>query len=101
MDVNNPETCDTRLQPAKVDASHFVKSLVERPIKVSQSVNGYRINVRVITALRFAQTVGARFRFRFEQTWKSLGRIKVEVLFGDDPLKSKEVLKMLLKYNNV
>lgn len=48
---------DSLLQPAKMNSGHFVETLVERPIEIAQPINGGRINVRMIAALRFAQTM--------------------------------------------
>lgn len=70
----------------------MVELVVKWPIELPESLDGRRIDMRMITALGLAQAVRRGPRLRFEETRKALGGIKVEMLFGDDALQTQKVL---------
>lgn len=80
------------LNPAEIDASHLVKSLIKRSIKISQSLQYYGINVRMTASLCLPQATRRAVPLAFKQTRKPLGRVKIEMLLVHDAFQPQKVL---------
>lgn len=73
-------------QPAEIHSGQLVETLIEWTIKISQSLYGYRIYIRMTTTLVLTKAMGCRTFLGFEQTGKPLGRVEIKVLLADDSL---------------
>lgn len=70
----------------------MIKLIVKRPVELSKALDRIDIDMRMISSLRLAQTVGSGACLRLEETWESLGGIEIEMLLGHNTLESQEIL---------
>lgn len=80
------------LNPAEIDTSHLVKSLIKRSIKISQSLQYHGINVRMAASLRLPQAARRAVPLALKQTREPLGRIEIEMLLVNDAFQPQKIL---------
>lgn len=78
--------------PLKVLASHLVEHHVKGFKEFVQSADNVRVNFRVSSPLRFAETSRGAAVLWLLETRKSLRFVEVKVFIRDDPLESQKVL---------
>lgn len=79
-------------QPTEIHPRQLIEALVEWTIKISQSLYGYGVYVRMATTLVLTKAMGSRTFLGFEQTRESLGGVKIKVFLADNPLQAQEIL---------